>query len=184
MSRNYYISRLTAIVLIVIVVLMLVALLSGCYSQRKAKSQFAKAATAYPEIPADYCARIYPSKDSLIKGDTVATFDTIYTGGETVFDTVRVGDTIRIIKTVQLPGTKIIERYFVHDTLQVVNTAEIDLCRIEMHKAINLATDYKKKYEKWEAIAKKRFWIIAGMGFVIALGLFGFLRKKLTKPLK
>lgn len=160
--------------------LLLLILLSGCYTRQKATNQFSRAAVAYPELPAGYCARTYPPKDSLIKGDSVVTFDTIYTGGETVFDTVRVADTIRIVKTIQLPGTRIIERVYKTDTIVKINTAALDLCSIERGRALALAEDKTAEAAKWRALAKKRFWIITGMGAAMALGLFLALRRKVV----
>lgn len=62
----------------------------------------------------------------------------------------------------------------------IVDHAALDLCNITRNNAILLATDYKTKYDKWRDIAKKRFFIILGMGLVIALGLFGMIRKRLA----
>lgn len=162
--------------------IIVVILLASCYSRKKAQVQHGKAVTVFPEIGADYCARIYPPKDSIIKGDTVLAFDTIYTEGEIIFDTIP-GDTIRIVKTVQLPGVRIIERTTVHDTIVRINTAEVDLWRIQANKALDIATDKTKEADKWRKIAKSRFWMLVGAGAIIALGIFGFLRKRLTKPL-
>lgn len=165
--------------------LLLLFVATGCYTKQKATSQFGKAAAAYPELPADYCARTYPSStDTVVKGVTTTVFDTIYTGGETLFDTVVVMDTKYITKTIQLPGTKVIERTVRVDTVEKVSTkllAALDLCSIERGKAITLATDKTKEADKWKRIAKRRFWIIAGMGAAMALGLFVALRRKVVK---
>jgi len=146
------------------------AVLSGCYSQSKAKGQFGKAVTAYPVIGADFCALTYPPKDRLIKGDTVHTTDTFYTEGSTQYDTIRVkdSDTIRIIKTIQLPGTKTIEKYFIHDTLQVVNTAELKACQLSLADGLRIANDYKSKYEIADKKAHTRFWMIIGLAALVA----------------
>ena len=163
--------------------LILIILLAGCYTRQKAQKQHGRVAATYPEIPADYCARMYPAKDSLIKGDSIFVSDTIFTGGNVSFDTTIIMDTKYITKTIQLPGTKIIERIYKTDTIVKVNTAALDLCSIERRDAIFLAKDKTAEADKWRKIAKKRFWMLLGAGFVITLGLFGFLRKKLTKPL-
>lgn len=159
----------------------LIILLASCYSRNKAQVQHGKAVATFPEIGADYCARTYPARDTVIKGETVTHFDTIYTGGETIFDTFTVNDTVRIIKTVQLPGTKIIERQFKTDTVVRVNTAEVDLWRIQANKALDIATDKTKEADKWKKIAKKRFWIIFGMGAVLTLGLVAMIYRKFRK---
>lgn len=158
-----------------------VVFFSSCYTRKKATTQYGRAVATFPEIAADYCARTYPPKDSLIKGDTVTTTDTIYTGGNVSFDTTIVMDTKYITKTIQLPGTKIIERITVHDTIVRVSTAAVDLCAIERRNAIMLATDKTKESDKWRKIAKKRFWIILGMGAVMSLGIFALIKRKIAK---
>lgn len=154
--------------------LVILLIFPSCYS---AKKQFAKAVTHSPEIAADYCARTYPPEVK-VKSDTVTTFDTIYTGGQVLFDTVVVQDVKYITKTVQLPGTHVIERQVIHDTVTMINTAALDLARIELGKAITLATDKTEEAEGWKKKAKIRFWIILGLGAVMAVGLFLKLRNK------
>lgn len=46
--------------LILFLVIALMILLPGCYTQSKAKQQFVKAAVAYPEIPTEYCSTAFP----------------------------------------------------------------------------------------------------------------------------
>lgn len=164
-------------------IFLVAVLLSSCYSKRKATSQFSRAAVAYPELPADYCAKTYPVKDSLIKGDTIVVTDTIYTGGNVSFDTTIVMDTKYITKTIQLPGTKIIERIYKTDTVFRENKAALDLCAIERRNALQLATDKTKEADKWRKIAKKRFWIILAMGASMALGIFAMVRRKVVKKI-
>ena len=163
-------------------VIILCILLSGCYNQRKATSQFGKAVTAYPKIGADYCAITYPPKEKLIKGDSVIVLDTIYTGGETFFDTVYTSpDTVLITKTVTLPAKVINKTITLHDTLVVENTAALKSCQLDNSKMLSLLHDKTKEADKWRKTAKKRFWIIAGMGAAMALGLFLALRRKVVK---
>lgn len=167
--------------LYVVLLLFVVSCLTSCYTHKKAQQQFGRAAATYPELPAEYCARIYPPKDSLIKGDTVITFDTLWGASEIHFDTVYSfrKDTVFITKIV--PGKTIIQTITVKDTIQIVNTAEVDYWKIQANKAINLATDKTKESDKWKRIAKKRWWIILGMGAGIALGIFVLIRRKLVK---
>lgn len=158
-------------------------LLVGCYSQRKATSQFAKASIAYPEILAKTCATTYPVKtDTIVKGVTQIKLDTLYMG-DTYYDTVYSFHRDTVFITKYLPGKTIIQTNFRTDTVYKENTAALDLCAINRDKAIGLLDIKTKEYDKWRAIAKKRFFIILGMGLIIALGLFGFVRKKLTNPL-
>lgn len=157
-------------------------LFSGCYSLNKAKSQFGRATVAFPELPADYCARTYPPKIEAVKGKDSVRVDTLWGAGELVVirDTLRSRDTIWIKTVERLPGQVITKTVLRTDTIYQENRAALDLCGIERGKAIMAADREHGQATKWRAIARKRFWIIAGMGFVIALGVFGFLRKKLT----
>lgn len=160
-------------------------LFSGCYSLNKAKSQFGRATVAFPELPADYCARTYPPKIQVVNGKDSVRVDTLWGAGELVVirDTMRARDTIWIKTVERLPGQVVTRTVLRTDTVFQENRAALDLCGIERGNAILAAERSYKEATKWRAIAKKRFWIILGMGFVIALGLFGFLRKKLN-PVK
>lgn len=164
-----------------ILIILCLVLLTGCYNQRKATVQHGKAVATFPIIGADYCARTYPARDSLIKGDTVLNFDTIYVAGETYLDTVRIGDTIRITRTVQLPGTIIKERYYIHDTVIKVNTAAVDQCAILRDQAINIATDKTKEAAKLKKSSNKWRMIAIGLMIVVGLGLFFKARTMFTK---
>lgn len=163
-------------------VILLLSPFLACYSPQKARQQFSRATVAYPEIPARYCATTYPAKDSLIKGDSIVTYDTLWAAGEVHFDTVynRTRDTVFITRF--LPGQVIRETIRATDTVYQENTAALDLCNIERRAAILAADREHKELVSWKGKAKKRWWIIAGMGLVIALGIFGFLRKKITRP--
>ena len=161
--------------------LFLLVLLSGCYGLKKATVQHGKAVATYPELGADYCARIYPSKDSIIKGDSIITFDTLWQDGEIHFDTIysRLRDTVFI--TQFTPGKTVFQTIWAVDTIFQTNTAALDLCSIERGKAITLLEAKTAESDKWKKIAKKRFWIILAMGAGIALGIFVAFRKKLIK---
>jgi hypothetical protein len=67
----------------------------------------------------------------------------------------------------------------IRDTVE--NTARVRECEIIRDKAVLLAEDYKKEAAEWKAKAKKRFWVIAGMGAAMALGLFLAIRRKVVK---
>lgn len=172
MKRKYYI------------LLVALVFLTSCYTRQKAQVQHGKAVATFPEIGADYCARIYPPKDSLVKGDSIfiEKTDTLWGDGNTVIDTIYFeGKPKEIIKVVTLPGKTIIERHFRVDTLRVTNTAEVDLWKIQANKAIDIATDKTKESDKWKKLAKQRFWIIIGMGAAMALGIFAFVKKRIAK---
>ena len=147
--------------------LILLILLSGCYNQRKATVQHGKAVATFPAIGADYCARAYPAKDSLIKGDSVIVFDTLYVG-EVLFDTVTVNDTVRITK--HLPGKVITQRIRVVDTFRVVDKASLDLCSIERGSAITQLEKKTGEYDKMKTGRNK--WRMIAIGLMIVLGLW------------
>lgn len=161
---------------------LIIVLLSGCYSISKAKSQFSRAAVAYPELPADYCARTYPPRDTVVKGKDSIRVDTLWGAGETfiIRDTLKSRDTIWIKTVERLPGQVITRTVLRTDTVYQENRAALDLCSIERGRAIAISTEKTKEADKWRKIARKRFWVIAGMGLIIVFGLFGFLRKKIT----
>lgn len=170
------------VIIVGIITYCLLILLCGCYTRNKAQQQFARSTVTYPEIAADYCGRTYPVRDSFIRGKDVMKTDTLWGDGETIVlrDTIRSRDTVFIKITNQLPG-KVIERtYYRTDTIKIENTAALDLSRIEMNKAINLASDKTIEADKWRKIAKKRFWIILGMGAVMALGIFALIKRKMV----
>jgi len=167
--------------ILTILMLLFVMTLPGCYPIKKARAQHGKAVTSFPEIGADYCARTYPVQNNYIKGDSVVTFDTLYVGGDFIFDTITVNDTVRITKVIQLPGKLITKFIRVTDTVKVVDKAALDLCSIERGKAIFLLDEKTKESDKWKKIAIKRLWVIIGLGVVLGLGIFFTVRKKL-KP--
>lgn len=149
--------------------------------------QFAKLAIAHPELPAKYCVDKYEGKKDTVykQGAERLTFDTIYTGGEITTDTVYLaGKPIEVTKTIILPGKTIYERSIRVDTVYRDSPellAKYDLSDIERRDAIINEKAERIESDKWRKIAKKRFWTILGMGAGIALGLFLFIRKKITK---
>lgn len=166
-------------------ILIVAVLFSSCYSERRARSQFGKAAASYPLVAAEYCGITFPPRDSLIKGDSVVTFDTLFVGGSVRFDTVTLrglSDTIRITKIVQLPGTVITQRVFIHDTLQVVNTAALKACELVKDQAVFHLTEMTAASNAWEKKAKKRFWILFGIGLVGVAFIANKVYRTITKP--
>ena len=155
-------------------------LLTGCYSERKARGQHAKAVVAYPKIGAEFCAENYKPKDSIAPGITVTVIDTIYQGGEIITDTVFSKDTVHIRTIVQQPGRVITNTVHRVDTMYIENIAALKVAANERRQAIELLAAKTTESDKWRTIALKRFWIIAGMGAVIGIGLFLRIRKMFT----
>ena len=166
-----------------LLIIILPTLIIGCYSKRKAQTQFAKAVAYDGSIPAKYCAQTFPVIEKIIKGKDSIIVDTLWGEGETITRTLieRVRDTVYITKYIQ--GNTIRETIVRTDTIVKENTAALAASRLELGKALTIATDKTNEATKWRKIARKRFWIIAGMGAAMALGIFAMIRRKVVKKI-
>lgn len=157
-------------------------LLSGCYNQKKATIQHGKAVATFPVIGADYCARVYPSKDSLIKGDSVVIRDTVQGVGTIKIDTVfKEGKPVEILKVITLPGQTIRELITRVDTVEKESTrllAALDLARINLGKSMDALAVQNLRADKYQKQAKVRLWILIAIGAVAGLLLFFRLRSR------
>lgn len=164
--------------LTVIKYLLLALILSGCYNQKKATVQHGRAVATYPEIGADYCARTYPPDTKVIPGDTVITFDTIYTGGDIHFDTVYSSsrDTVYITRFVQGPHT--IERQIIHDTIRIVDAAALDAANIDRKRITNLYEGEISERKKYQKRSRNYLWVLIAIGVLTLGGLYFKLRKR------
>jgi len=155
--------RVAANIIMALVALILLyfimVIMPGCYNVKKATVQHGRAVATYPGIGADYCNRTYPCIDSLIAGDSVIVYDTLWGAGETIYDTEYINDTVYLSKVIIQPRT-VIKTVTRIDTIRLNNTAALDLCAITRDGAIRLAEDYKAEAGKWRKTAKNRFWII------------------------
>lgn len=161
---------LIAILLVVALVVIVIAF-TGCYTAKKAKAQFSKSVVAYPELAADYCARTYPPKDSLIKGDSVVTYDTLWGAGIIHFDTLYSFHKDTVFITRFAPGKTIIQTIHQTDTIYQENRAALDLCEIERRAAVLAQKQLTDERDSWKGKAKKRFWIILGLATLIAISI-------------
>ena len=96
--------------------LFLLIILTGCATQKKADKFYAK----HPELLALKCATTYPVKDSIIKGDSVILFDTLW---ETFTDTL-ISEPQVIIETKIVPKT-VTKWVTIRDTIIRENTARV-----------------------------------------------------------
>jgi len=167
MKTNNHTAGTIAVSMIIALLAVIIAL-SGCYGERKAREQFAKAAIAYPEIPAAYCANEFPVKDSVIR-DTTLTFDTLFIEGlsDTVF--VQDFDTVRMTITKTLPGKVITNTVHIIDTIIRENTASVAACEIERSKLIGVIAGITKERDEYKGRAQKRGWIMWGLALLIAV---------------
>lgn len=158
---------------------LIILLLTGCYTERKAKEQFSKAAVAYPAIPAAYCATEFPVKDSVIK-DTLLTTDTIFIQGGITEDTVIINDTVRITVIKTLPGKVITNTIHITDTIIRENTAAIKSCEIDKSKTIDLLVKKTSEADKYKGKSTTRGYIMWGLVLLLVsiIGLNIYLKSK------
>lgn len=162
----------------------ILVLLASCYSERKARDQFSKAAVAYPKIPADYCANQFPVKDSLIT-DTLLTTDTLYIEGRDSIITERINDTVRITVTKTLPAKIITNTVHIRDTIYQTNTAALKSCEIDKSILINLTSKQAEDINKYKGIARKRgvmFWGLLAL-LILYIGVRVYLKTN-KSPIK
>jgi hypothetical protein len=152
---NYEPKYMRMLAICLIIAIILVTILTSCYSERTARNQFSKAAVAYPKILAQSCAVTYPVKDSTIR-DTLLTTDTIYIEGQDLTDTVRSLDTIIITHTIQLPGKVITNTVHIRDTIIKENTAALKVCQLDNGLIMDLLKKQTYKADKYKAQSGKR----------------------------
>lgn len=103
-----------------LLIITLTILFAGCATQRKAEKFYKK----HPVELAKKCATEFPVRDSLIKGDTIINYDTLW-GLEYRVDTlISEPQIITETKTVTVP--KLVTKYVtVRDTIVRENTAKV-----------------------------------------------------------
>jgi hypothetical protein len=161
----------------IIVSALIIGCLASCnavkQNQREHKKiERAKELLKRYKVVADWCSKLFPAKDSIIKGETTVHFDTLYMG-ETEFITEIVNDTVYITKT--LPPKVIKQTFTRSDTIVRVDMAKVEAMRIERDDAVSALlkeTEAKIKAQnerdEWKKKARKRnlFLIIAVTLFV------------------
>lgn len=165
--------------------LILIFILASCYSERKAKSQFAKSVVAYPKIGSDYCANEFPVKDSVIK-DTLITTDTVIIQGGITEDTiiVKVNDTVRITIIRELPGKVITNTVHIRDTIIRENTAALKSCEIDKSSLTDLLVLQTADTKKFKGKATTRGYIMWGLVLLLVsiIGLNIYLKTRKIIP--
>lgn len=153
-----------------------VLILSGCYTERKARQEMSKAHLNYPSILPELCADLFPVTEITIQGDTVFVTDTVFDAIFFPSDTTILNDTVRIVKT--LPGktvtiTNTVTRV---DTIIQKSTAEIAACSIARDGAIKLANDNAATAAKW----KKRATLygFSALGLILVIGVWTYFKIK------
>ena len=158
--------------------LFILLLLSSCYTQKRAKIQFAKVQSVYPKIVAENCDKLFPTKDSVstvikhIKGDT-----------DTLFEFVKVDcDTVTEVKYKDRIVLKKVPKYIKNnDTIekvvfkQVESTAKVKALQGKIEEIQN-------KYEESKSLANKfkkitLYFSLLIFGLVVFLGIL--IKKKI-----
>lgn len=170
------------------VIMIITGLFGACNPSKKAQRELEKAKQVlgnnYGEA-AKFCAEKFPDKTEYIKGDSVVLFDTLYVGGDVVFDTVETKDTVYITQT--LPGKVITKTVRITDTIKIEDRAKLVAANVMLNEQIgynavlkNENTELKKNLSDWKAKAKKRWnlWFV-----IVALVAWNF-RKHILKLIK
>ena len=165
----------TFVILMLAVCAFVLISLGGCMTAEKATAYLKK-----KDKLDDACAENYPVKDSIIKGDTVVTTDTL-TEFEIYIDTTVVKDTVYITrmmpskiitKTIRLTDT-VIRRDNARENVlqdQVRDCTDLQLQLIAKNTALEeKVSDMTAKRNKW----RLWFWILVG-----AIGTLTVLRLK------
>lgn len=159
--------------------LVLLVILAACTTPRKAVDVLSRPKNE--PVLSELCAYRYPVRDSIIKGDSIVHFDTLW---ETYTDTL-ISEPQVIIETKLVPKT-VLKTVTVRDTIIRENTAKISVLgrQIEKLKEVNLKQsemigsltterdDFKKARDKW----KLRFFLL-----LFGVGLAYAAKVKLTK---
>ena len=157
-----------------LVIITLTILFAGCATQRKAEKFYKK----HPVELAKKCATEFPVRDSLIKGDTIINYDTLW-GLEYRTDTlISEPKIITETKTVTVP--KLVTKYVtVRDTIVRENTAKVaalnyanrelsELNAKTSQKLVQVSAErdtFKHERNKW----KLRFFLLLfGIGLAYA----------------
>lgn len=159
--------------------ILLSVIITGCYTQEKAKRQFSRAAVYDPAIGAEFCALTFPARDSILPGTTITKTDTAWIEGEFRIDTVFVaGKPIEVTKTIILPGKVITNTIFRTDTIYRENTAALELSRMNERAMVLALNTEQVRANKYAGQAKKRLLALIGAGALLGLWLFFKLRRK------
>lgn len=143
-----------------IILLFYIVTASGCYTQKKALRQVAKAHNTYPQVPAKFCSELYPCKDSVsmvteyLQGEDVVFTDTL----TEVFHTI---DTVTIVKwltkTIKTTDTLRDVKY-----IQQTDKAKEKVLQADLDKLKTENTQLTDSRDNW----RRYFLILAGVVLV------------------
>lgn len=131
-----------------LLIITLTILFAGCATQRKAEKFYKK----HPVELAKKCATEFPVRDSLIKGDTIINYDTLWELEYRVDTLISEPQIITETKTVTVP--KLVTKYVtVRDTIVRENTAKISVLNSQIAKS---ARDIRILTEKTHELSQER----------------------------
>jgi len=165
--------------------LVLLVILGACTTPRKAVDVLSRPKNE--PVLAELCSTRFPVSDSLIKGDTVVNYDTLW-GIEYRTDTlISEPQVITETKTVTVP--KLVTKYLtIRDTIVRENTAKVAVLNNSNRKLSEINADLSQKLVRISAERdtfkhERNKWKLR---FFLLLGIFGLLyaaKVKLTKKL-
>lgn len=173
MNRNTQVDDFTQSVFNFIAYIAMCAVLalvmSGCYTQKKALRQVAKAHNTYPQIPAKFCAEMYDPTDSVhILKEYIQGEDVVYT--DTVVEVYNVLDTVTIVKyltrTVKSVDTVRDTKYITTENKAGLKLRDGEIA--ELKQALTETLADRQMWRNW-AIWLGIAWIVAILAFIVWL---------------
>ena len=166
-----------------LLIITLTILFAGCATQRKAEKFYKK----HPVELAKKCATEFPVRDSLIKGDTIINYDTLW-GLEYRVDTlISEPQVITETKTVTVP--KLVTKYLtIRDTIVRENTAKVAVLNNSNRKLAEINADLSQKLVRISAERdtfkhERNKWKLRFFLLLFGVGLLYAAKVKLTKKL-
>ena len=166
-----------------LLIITLTILFAGCATQRKAEKFYKK----HPVELAKKCATEFPVRDSLIKGDTIINYDTLW-GLEYRVDTlISEPQVITETKTVTVP--KLVTKYLtIRDTIVRENTAKVAVLNNSNRKLSEINADLSQKLVRISAERdtfkhERNKWKLRFFLLLFGVGLLYAAKVKLTKKL-
>lgn len=153
---------------------LILLVLVGCTSTKKQQKKAEEFLNAHPEVEARRCAQNYPPDTTFIKGDTVLTYDTLVTKGDSIPCPPTVnesGDTVYV--KVKCPDSKTVTVYLDRvDTVVLMNTALVDYYRFRNDSLNKVVIKVTTQRDDAKDKAANRLWIIVALGIALAAGTF------------
>ena len=163
------ISRLNFVLLIAALLLLIVIFFCSCTTAKKATNFM----LTHPEVSAAFCAKEFPVKDSLIKGDSIILYDTLWGLSDPIIETVTKNDTVTITRT--LPAKVITKTVKIVDTVIKESTSKLFVALDQLATSNNKGLELSRKNDELTASLsdmrksrnKFRWWFYVAIGGVV-----------------